>query len=67
LSRKPQGKRVLFVRHAAFGDVLLTTPFVERLKAEDPDLEVDLFSTVGDVWDSSVEGGRWYSMHRYRL
>lgn len=62
----PSPPRVLFVRPGAFGDVLLTTPFLRRLRAEAPGLAVDLFSLVGDVW-TGAGGDRWYPIQEYGL
>lgn len=62
----PRPPRALFVRPGAFGDVLMTTPFLRRLRAEAPELAVDLFSLVGDVW-SGAGGDRWYPIQEHSL
>jgi|GEM_PF-4047581 len=58
------GNGVLFVRHYAFGDALLTTPFLRVLQEELPGATIDLFSLSGEVVVEGVPGfGRWISMH----
>lgn len=56
------GQRILFVRHAALGDVLFTTPFLRLLREDRPGTVVDLFS----LREGGLEGvrgfGRWRSM-----
>jgi len=44
------GPRVLFIRPAAFGDVLLTTPFRRRLLEREPDCSIDLYTLHGQAW-----------------
>ena len=44
------GPRVLFVRPAAFGDVLSTTPFRRRLLEREADCSIDLYTLHGQAW-----------------
>ena len=62
----PRSTRVLFIRPGAFGDVLMLTPFLRRLRAEDAAQKVDLFSLVGDVW-AGAGGDRWYPIQECGL
>jgi ADP-heptose:LPS heptosyltransferase len=55
---------VLFIRHHAFGDVLLTTPFFKMLYKQNPAIRIDLYSKWGEVYSPSAGFGKWISMDR---
>jgi len=59
--------RALFVRHFAFGDVLLTTPFFRTLAREDLTVQIDLYSRLDEVYLPSSGFGQWISMDRVSL
>ena len=56
------GEKILFVRHAAFGDVLLTTPFIQQLHEDLPGATIDLFSLSKEAVEGTPGLGRWISM-----
>lgn len=62
MMRPRKAKRVLFVRHLAFGDVLFTTPFFRLLHEQDPDILIDLFSRIGEAYWNGPGFGHWISM-----
>jgi len=58
----PKNNNALFVRHFAFGDVLLTTPFFRMLAQEDPEIQLDLYSKINSIYLPSSVFRRCISM-----
>ena len=46
-------KRILVRRTGAFGDVILATPIIRRLREENPDAEIDIDSQYPQVFKNS--------------
>jgi ADP-heptose:LPS heptosyltransferase len=59
----PRKKRLLFIRHAALGDTLLTSPFFRQLHEDQPSAAIDLFSLSGEAVEGAPGFGEWISMH----
>jgi ADP-heptose:LPS heptosyltransferase len=55
--------RLLFVRHAALGDTLFTTPFFRQIHEDQPSVAIDLFSLSGESVERAPGFGHWVSMH----
>lgn len=63
MSEVTRQNRILFVRHAALGDTLFTTPFFRQLHEDQPSVAIDLFSLSGESVERAPGFGHWISMH----
>jgi ADP-heptose:LPS heptosyltransferase len=53
-----KANKILLVRHQAFGDVLMASPFVRVLHARHPDAQIDLYSSVQGSQDGIAGFGK---------
>jgi ADP-heptose:LPS heptosyltransferase len=53
-----KAKKFLLVRHQAFGDVLMASPFVRALHARHPDAQIDLYSSIQGSQDGIAGFGK---------
>lgn len=55
--------RTMFVRHAALGDILFTTPFFKLIHDAQPSMSIDLYSLSREPVEGVAGLGDWIPMH----